>query len=100
MQRGGSGTRCSTPPFMRSPGMVQVAVARSISARVARRVSDVRTAHKTVNSKASFTVSLESDLRRAAMKDESSGIVECRMVNCGTAMPGQHLGEIPRWIGS
>ena len=57
---------------MRSPGMVHVFAGRSTSAQVARNVSDVRVAHRTVSSKPSLTGSLASDSRNAPMKTGTS----------------------------
>ena len=64
MHRGERGARCSVPAFIRLAGIVHVFLSRSISAQVAFSVSDVRDAHKMVNSKASLTSSPASASRR------------------------------------
>lgn len=60
---------------MRSPGMVQVRVDRSISFQVASKVSEVRAAHKIVNSKPSWTGSPKNrtgTMRRTGMWKSTS----------------------------
>ncbi len=52
MARFESGTMCSLPAFIRSPGTVQSLLARSISSQVAPITSLVRAAVRIVNSKA------------------------------------------------
>ena len=51
-----SGTRCSTPDFIRSAGMRYSRASRSISAQVAPRVSPDLAAVRTVNHKQSLAV--------------------------------------------
>ena len=60
------GTRCCLPVFMRSPGMVQVAVSRSISSHRAPRTSALRQAVSTRNASASWVPGLELDARTFA----------------------------------
>ena len=62
-----SGTRCSAPDFMRSPGIVHVAACRSISAHVAPLASPDRAAVRTTNWKQSRVVRLAPESSMAAM---------------------------------
>ena len=62
-----SGTRCSLPAFIRSAGIVHVAVAMSISAHVASRTSLDRAAVSTRNSNANFDVIAACEARTPAM---------------------------------
>ena len=60
------GTTCSTPAFMRSPGMVKVFASRSTSLHVAPRISPDRQAVRITSCKARLATGRLSSLRTAA----------------------------------
>ena len=92
-QRGASGTRCSWPAFTRSPGIVQIAPARSVSARRAPRTSAERAVVRTRNSNASrcWVGAGAAYLRE---RDADLGVRQRPLVLGRDAVAGQRGGDL------